>query len=292
MKKYSLLAVLLFFLWLTGNTQEVFGVVGKISTNYNNYLVFKAYDTRSCLLDYKSSIYVNDRNQIIIGDTTCKGSWPCYQVVYKDTIRLIEKSMFEDKKKIDGEIKTILARQPFLNDRFQWAIKQKEILKNQIDRELREAALKDSLLYVEEEKENLRKIDSLKTQIDKHLSSYRLKNWVLWDWSWFYPNEYSSFADVYVEVINPFPKKIKYIWFTLKAFNAVDDLIKNGISGASSVTVKGIGPIDYSDRATYNFESVFYSKVINSMMLSQIKIQFFDGTVKVINSPHKILIEE
>ena len=56
-------------------------------------------------------------------------------------------------------------------------------------------------------------------------------------------------------------------------------------------TVQGIGPIDYSEKGSYNFESVLYSKVVESMKIKQIKIQFFDGTVKVISNPKSLNID-
>ena len=140
---------------------------------------------------------------------------------------------------------------------------------------------------LQSEKE-LKELDSLNKELDKIHAIYRQNNLFLLHWSWSYPNENSKFVDVDITVINPYKQKIKYVWFTFIAFNPVGDPIRNGINGKTEKIAKGIGPIKYGDKGSYNFESVFYSKVIDNIRVKQIKIQFFDGTFKIIVSPREV----
>lgn len=88
----------------------------------------------------------------------------------------------------------------------------------------------------------------------------------------FAPGEYSSYPDFDVTVLNCNPKKtIKYIWFTVTVFNAVDD-------PEGTKTVKGIGPIIPFEDGVYNFENVIISKVVSYGKINSVKIQYMDGS--------------
>lgn len=108
------------------------------------------------------------------------------------------------------------------------------------------------------------------------------------DWSWSYPNDYSSFTDVSFTLTNYSPKAIKYIWFYLNAFDAVGGKLVN--YGKSLITLKGVGPIPFEHKGSYDFENVFYSKVIHTMKIVKIKCQYMDNTFKEYTGKN-ILIE-
>ena len=74
---------------------------------------------------------------------------------------------------------------------------------------------------------------------------------------------------------NTSTKKIKYLYITVRAENAVDDL-------AGIKTTKAIGPIAYNEVGSYSFENLFFSRIIESVRITSIKIQYFDGTIKLI----------
>ncbi|WP_462267951.1 hypothetical protein [Mucilaginibacter sp.] len=69
-------------------------------------------------------------------------------------------------------------------------------------------------------------------------------------------------------------KRIKYIYITVKALNAVNDLI-------STKTVRAIGPIDVSDAGSYDWTDLYFSSIIETVKVNSIKVQYFDGTVKI-----------
>jgi len=76
--------------------------------------------------------------------------------------------------------------------------------------------------------------------------------------------------------INMSKKKIKYLYITVRAVNAVGDLV-------TSKTAKAIGPILYNEVGSYSYENLFFTKIIESIRITSIKVQYFDGTVKIIN---------
>ena len=77
-----------------------------------------------------------------------------------------------------------------------------------------------------------------------------------------------------IDYYNFSSKRIKYIYTTVSALNAVNDVVQ-------TKTSKSIGPVNSNEKATYNFDSLFFSKIISTMEISNIKIQYFDGSFKV-----------
>ena len=70
-------------------------------------------------------------------------------------------------------------------------------------------------------------------------------------------------------------KTIKYVWITVNAINPVGDLV-------ATKTVRGIGPVTTGDFGTWTFDNVIYSKVVESLKITGIKIQYMDSSVKQI----------
>ncbi len=71
-------------------------------------------------------------------------------------------------------------------------------------------------------------------------------------------------------------KRIKYIFTTINAINGVGDLVQSRIS-------KSIGPIEPNESGSYNFDSLFFSQIIDKERIAGIKVQYFDGTIKIFN---------
>lgn len=70
-------------------------------------------------------------------------------------------------------------------------------------------------------------------------------------------------------------KRIKYIFTTVAALNAVGDPV-------SVKTLKSIGPIEPSESESYTFDTSFFSKIIERIKITGLKIQYFDGSIKII----------
>jgi len=257
--------------------QNNFGVWGKsYSVNNKKYVtvfLYKEYfkNISGCKLNLATANSTNDSLFFIIGDTLCDGTNKAYIVIVGSTGYLMDPKQFYNHSEIEESMLKIKNNYPDVKEREKLAITYVPIFLEELNKE--------------KLKNQIKTLDSVTKLFDEQLLLYSKNNWVLWEWSFGYKNEYSSFVNIDITVLNPFKKRIKYIWFTFRAYNPVDDPVKDGISGKIEITTKGIGPIEYGDKADYNFDNVFYSKVITKMKITAIKIQFFDGSAKVINNP-------
>ena len=277
-KVYFLALCMLVTNAVKGQNENV--IIGEIRSSLLRPFLYPNIDTNNCVYDLKTAIEPKQNEFIIIEEATCINNhrqW--YVVLFDDKIYYSEKFYYQNQESINKKIESIKKRIPSVEERIEIAITENL---NRIEKRVDDQN--------QENKRVQNRIDSINKEIDKSLQAFREKNLVLWEWSWSYP-EYSSFVDVDITIINPYKKKIKYIWFSFKAFNPVDDPVRDGFNGAVIKTVKGVGPIEYSKTGTYEFENVFYSKVIDSMKITSIKIQFFDGTSKTIPFPKSLDIE-
>lgn len=87
--------------------------------------------------------------------------------------------------------------------------------------------------------------------------------------------DYST--NISISVYNTSKKTIKYLSITFRAFNAVDDAI-------GTKTVRGVGPIYPNESGSYDFESVFFSKVLDHVKIVSMTIEYMDQTKKVFNT--------
>jgi hypothetical protein len=119
---------------------------------------------------------------------------------------------------------------------------------------------------------------------EKELGKYGL---IIEDWVWGYENEYSYSTYCNVTVKNTAKKTIKYLWFDFIAYDAVNERLTS--YGRKVEKVKGIGPIEPGGAGTYNFDSVFHSRVVNEMSITSVIIQYMDGTKKIITPAIKVI---
>lgn len=101
---------------------------------------------------------------------------------------------------------------------------------------------------------------------------------------------YSS-TGAHFEIFNPSKKTIKYIWFTFAGENAVEDLVKLQ-NGTYYTTVKGIGPIESYGIGSWSFDYVWFTDIIQYLRLSNIKIQYMDGSLKTVKYNKDMYIGE
>lgn len=93
--------------------------------------------------------------------------------------------------------------------------------------------------------------------------------------------EYSTLIDTYqagikVTFYNPSSRTVKYVHFTLDALNPVKDKI-------GRKTVEAIGPIESQKSATYTFDDIFISRVVDRIRPIKLEIIYMDGFKKIIN---------
>lgn len=261
--KFALTALLLICHIAKG--QEV--VNGVIDTKHLSVEIYKSQDTTNCNFLY-SGLQRGVIEFYILDKVFCDNKY-WYRVYHNNSPGYyIDSKFFGYKNIIDSNLNILSRGFPTIKQRV-----------NQI-------TILDQKLKQEEKKYS----DSVNAEADKTLKTLRDKNIVLVNWSFSYSNEYSSFVDIDINLINPYKQKIKYAYITFQAFNPVGDIVKSP-KGKTTETVTAIGPIEYSQDGTYKFENVFYSKVIDSMKITSIKIQFFDGTTKTIPFPKSLDIE-
>lgn len=111
-------------------------------------------------------------------------------------------------------------------------------------------------------------------------------------WNIYDESEYTSGTSVKVEVYNPTKKTIKYLYFTFLGLNAVKDKIVDSRKGTSSIQTRAIGPIEPGQTGSYNWEYVWFTDLVATARITQIKVQYMDGTTKVIAAPGIPILNE
>jgi hypothetical protein len=110
----------------------------------------------------------------------------------------------------------------------------------------------------------------------------------IFEWSHYDESEYTEGSSVKIQAYNTSNKTIKYIWFSFIGYNAVDDKVSS--RGKVIQTYKGIGPIKPKTSASYTFEYVWLNDLVETAKISSIKIQYMDGSIKLISTPNKIIL--
>jgi len=88
-----------------------------------------------------------------------------------------------------------------------------------------------------------------------------------------------------IDIVNLSKKTIKYITFSIQGYNAVNDKV------SAIKELKGIGPIEENQPSSYNFEYVWFTDIVTDFKLVSIKIQYMDGTIKMITDTNSIFDE-
>lgn len=133
--------------------------------------------------------------------------------------------------------------------------------------------------------------DKLNKAIEK-LTNTKSKGLAVIRWSFYDESEYTEGTSAKITVFNPTNKVIKYLWFTFIGYNPVGDIVGGRDGKKSGSTVKGVGPIEPSKTGTYEFDYVWFSDLVETVKLSNIKVQYMDGSVKNIKKVNEITMDE
>lgn len=123
------------------------------------------------------------------------------------------------------------------------------------------------------------------------LESYRTKGIGILDWEFYDESEYTEGTSVKLTVYNPTKKTIKYIWFTFLGLNPVGDKVTDRNRG-TYITMKGIGPLAPSKIATYEFDYVWFTDIVEKVKIIKVKVQYMDGTIKLISDINGITLPQ
>jgi uncharacterized protein YoxC len=95
-------------------------------------------------------------------------------------------------------------------------------------------------------------------------------------------------VDLFIGYVNNSDKVIKYITFTVAPYNAVGDVVYSEIGGTSTFNALDTGPKAKGEglAGTYQWywECAWYNWTITSARMSNIEIEYMDGTTEIITS--------
>lgn len=120
--------------------------------------------------------------------------------------------------------------------------------------------------------------------LKKHHASYGLS---VLDWGFGDTSEYTEGTSVHFSFLNPTKKRIKYIYVNLYGTNRVGDRIYE--RGKSLKTLKFIGPIEPGNIGNVSEDYVWFTDLVEHVKITSIKVQYMDGTVKIIKDVGKII---
>ena len=134
--------------------------------------------------------------------------------------------------------------------------------------------------------------DSLETLRQKKLLEYskkcELKGIGVFECVAVDASEYTEGTGVDFTFYNPTKKVVKYVHATVVGMNPVDDPVIEG--GKTSHTLKCIGPINPGETGSYSFEYVWFTDIVERAKLTSIKVQYMDGTEKIISKPSEVIM--
>lgn len=110
------------------------------------------------------------------------------------------------------------------------------------------------------------------------------------DWGSYDESEYTDGTSVRFNFYNPTKKVIKYITINYVGYNSVDDPVSS--RGKSVMTSKCIGPIEPDSFATYEFEYVWFTDIVDYAKIRSIVVQYRDGTSKTITNAKSIMFSD
>lgn len=155
---------------------------------------------------------------------------------------------------------------------------------------LDEAALNGDFANIKDDSTVLRSV-----QLDEALKAYRqtavhgvgVDTFEVYDES-----EYTDATGLRFSVYNPTKKTIKYVYLSVVGMNAVDDPVRDRITGATSKQLRGVGPIEPGDFGSYTFENFWFTDLVEWPRLTSLKVQYMDGTTKVVKNLKTIRISQ
>ena len=92
-------------------------------------------------------------------------------------------------------------------------------------------------------------------------------------------SEYTEGTGLRFSVMNLSKKSIKYITINYVGYNRVDDPVYP-FYGQAMITNRCIGPIEYGEALTYEFDYVWFTDIVDYAELKSMTVEYRDGTKK------------
>lgn len=103
-------------------------------------------------------------------------------------------------------------------------------------------------------------------------------------------SDYTNGTGFRVKVLNTSQKTIKYVAFSIVGYNAVGDPVRDRLKRSTGQTMRGIGPIKPNESASYSFEYIWHTDVVEYVRLTKLKVDYMNGTSNVITNPEKTVV--
>jgi hypothetical protein len=224
------------------------------------YLIFGVVDGNvpvSSTINGSDNIYLNDKTLVIVSSLIKDSDGGIFEIYYKNKKLYINTDFLkiskEDQKSFDkGEA-------------------------SELDSIKSKAFYAAEVIYKNDLKKAIAFLDNTKT-----------KGLAVLNWNYYDESEYTNGTSTKIEVYNPMKKTIKYIWFSFVGYNAVGDIVSS--KGQTIRTVKAIGPIKEKETGSYEFPYVWLTDIVQTAKLKSIKIQYMDGTFKLVPLPSAIIL--
>lgn len=148
-----------------------------------------------------------------------------------------------------------------------WKIKEAKKREKGLNIEIDSLRHIDSILNIKKNKNDSIKYEkSIQNELDKGLrNKLQITEFTITG------NDYQ--VGFNIGIANYVKKTIKYSYITIAGYNDVKDI-------EAKKTFKCVGPINFVTTANYSFENAFYSKVITSLKITKIQIEYMDGSKK------------
>ena len=105
-------------------------------------------------------------------------------------------------------------------------------------------------------------------------------------------SEVTEGTGIEMQYLNSTKKRIKYVTAVVVGYNGVDDPVKASFTRKYEVVLKGVGPIEPDETATYKKEYAWHTDVVEYIKIKSIKVDYMDGTSKTITKPESARLKE
>lgn len=178
-----------------------------------------------------------------------------------------------------GKIRYIKQKDVYLSKEAQ---KKVDAIKDEDLAQLSENAIIDSKLVYEIE------LKSLFEKLNKTKSSGA----AILTYSVFDESEHTEGTGYKISYFNSTKKTIKYITATIVGYNAVGDPVKSTFGRNSTLTLRGVGPIQPDESATYEKSYAWHTDIVESIKITSVKVEYMDGSTANIKDPRSVTLDD